>query len=147
MKLPNHGATNAYTGFLLRKISAASFQAFSETVGAHGLHPMHFGMLTIIGEEEPISQHDLGRRIGIDPSSMVGRMDVLDERGLVERPRGTEDRRGYEIRLSPAGRDLLAELREQAQELAEEIFAPLTKAERTLLHELLAKVAAHLDDV
>ena len=48
MNFPDHGAVNAYTGFLLRKVSSASFNAFSEIVGAHGLHPMHLGMLTFI---------------------------------------------------------------------------------------------------
>lgn len=145
MKLPDHGAVNVYTGFLLRKVSSASFQAFSDVVGAHGLHPMHFGMLTIIDAEEPISQHDLGLSIGVDPSTMVARMDVLEEHGLVERARSAEDRRIYDIRLTPAGRKLLAKLREQAKEHGERFFAPLTRSERRQLHELLAKLAAGLD--
>lgn len=145
MKFPDHGAVNVYTGFLLRKVSAASFEAFSEIASAHGLHPMHFGMLSIIGAEEPISQQELSAKSGIDPSTMVARMDALDEQGLVERSRGAEDRRSYEIRLSPAGRKVLKQLRVEAQEHGERFFAPLTKAERELLHELLSKLAAELD--
>lgn len=146
MKFPDHGAVNAYTGFLLRRVSAASFGAFSEIVGEHGLHPMHFGMLTIIDAEEPISQQELSRRTGIDPSTMVARMDALEERGLVERGRSTEDRRSYDIRLSPSGRRLLKALRKRAAEHGERFFAPLTKAERRQLHELLTKLAANLDE-
>jgi DNA-binding MarR family transcriptional regulator len=146
VKFPDHGAVNAYTGFLLRKISAASFGAFSEIVGAYGLHPMHFGMLTIIDAEEPISQQELCERTGIDPSTMVARMDVLDEHGLVDRARGTEDRRSYEIRLSAAGRKVLAELRGKAAKHGRQLFAPLTKEEQAQLHQLLAKLAAGLDE-
>jgi DNA-binding MarR family transcriptional regulator len=145
VKFPDHGAVNAYTGFLLRRVSSASFNAFSEIVGAHGLHPMHFGMLTMIDAEEPISQQELCHRTGIDPSTMVARMDVLDEHGLVERARCEEDRRHYDIRLSPAGRELLKELRKQAKEHGERFFAPLTRSERKQLHESLAKLAASLD--
>jgi DNA-binding MarR family transcriptional regulator len=145
VKFPGHEAVNAYTGFLLRKVSAASFEGFSAIAATHGLHPMHFGMLNIIEAEEPISQQELSRRTGIDPSTMVSRMDVLYDRGLVERKRRAEDRRSYEIRLSPSGRKLLVELRGQAAEFAQEFFAPLTKAEREQLHELLAKLAASID--
>jgi DNA-binding MarR family transcriptional regulator len=145
VNFPAHGALNAYTGFLLRKVSAASFKAISEIVGAHDLHPMHFGMLTMIDAEEPISQQELSRRTGVDPSTMVARMDVLEERGLVERPRCAEDRRSYEIRLSPAGRELLAELRARAKEHADRFFSPLTQSERKQLHELLAKLAASIE--
>jgi DNA-binding MarR family transcriptional regulator len=146
VKFPDHGAVNAYTGFLLRKVSAASFKVFSDIVGAHGLHPMHFGMLNIIEAEQPISQGELSKRTGIDPSTMVARMDVLVEQGLVERTRPSEDRRSYEIRLLPAGEDLLNQLRVEAKEHGERFFSPLTKTERKQLHELLSKLAAHVDE-
>jgi len=146
VNFPDHEAVNAYTGFLLRKVSSASFYAFSQLVGAHGLHPMHFGMLTIIEAEEPISQQKLSRRTGIDPSTMVARMDVLVERGLVERARSCADRRSYDIRLSAQGRSLLAMLREQGKEHGDRFFSALTAGERRQLHELLAKLAASLDE-
>ena len=145
MKFPDHPAVNAQTGFLMRKVSTASFEAFAEIVGRHGLHPMHFGMLMMIDAEEPISQQELSHRTGIDPSTMVARMDALDELGLVERVRGTEDRRSYEIRLSAAGRKLLGQLRREAREHGKRFFAPLSEAEREQLHALLAKLAAGLD--
>jgi len=145
VKFPGHKAVDAYTGFLLRKVSMASFEGFSKIAAAHGLHPMHFGMLRIIDAEEPISQQELSSRTGIDPSTMVARMDVLYDLGLVERKRKEDDRRSYEIRLSPAGRKLLTELSLQAQEFSEEFFAPLTRDEHKQLHELLAKLAASLD--
>jgi DNA-binding MarR family transcriptional regulator len=145
MKLPDHAAVNAQTGFLLRKVSAASFQAFAEITGELGLHPMHFGMLMILAAEEPISQHELGERAGIDPSTMVARMDALEEKGLIERVRSAEDRRSYEIRLSPAGRRCLAQLRRKAKAHGDRFFAPLSAAERQELHRLLAKLAAAID--
>ena len=51
MKFPGHQAVDAYTGFLLRKVSAASFEGFSTMAASYGLHPMHFGMLNIIEAE------------------------------------------------------------------------------------------------
>lgn len=146
MNFPDHAVVAAYTGFLMRKISSASFGEFAAIAGAHGLHPMHFGMLSILAAEEPISQQALSRRSGVDPSTMVARMDALVERGLVERARGARDRRSYEIRLTEAGHDVLAELREKARAHGERFFSPLTEEERTQLHALLAKLAAGLDD-
>jgi DNA-binding MarR family transcriptional regulator len=146
VKFPSHEAVNGYTGFLLRKVSAATFTRFAAEVEQHGLHPMHFGMLTIIEAEEPISQGELSKRTGIDPSTMVARMDVLDNAGYVERTRGSVDRRSYEIRLTDAGRALLAELRERAEQIGDEFFSPLSAAERQQLHELLTKLADAIDE-
>ena len=145
MKFPDHAAVNAQTGFLLRKVSTASFNAFQELVGELGLHPMHFGMLSIIAAEEPISQHELGERAGVDPSTMVARMDVLEEKGLVQRTRSSEDRRSYEIRVSAEGRRVLAKLRRRAKAHGDRFFAPLTEDERAELHRLLLKLAESLD--
>lgn len=145
MKFPDHGAVNAQTGFLLRKVSTASFNAFSEIAAEHGLHPMHFGMLMILEAEEPVSQHELGDRAGVDPSTMVARMDALEEQGLVERVRSSEDRRSYAIRLSPEGRRVLKALRRKAKAHGDRFFAPLTERERAELHRLLTKLAASLD--
>jgi DNA-binding MarR family transcriptional regulator len=146
VKFPDHGAVNAQTGFLLRKVSTASFSAFAKIVGEHGLHPMHFGMLMILDAEEPVSQHELGERAGIDPSTMVMRMDALEERGLIERARSSEDRRSYEIRLSAAGRKLLRELGRKSKAHGDRFFAPLSDEERTELHRLLTKLAAGIEE-
>ncbi|MDQ3933463.1 MAG: MarR family transcriptional regulator [Actinomycetota bacterium] len=146
MKYPTHPAINEQTGFLLRKVSAASFERFAQIVGEHGLHPMHFGMLLILEAEEPISQHELGERAGVDPSTMVARMDVLVERGLVARDRSPGDRRSYEICLTDAGRELLGALRRAAKEHGDEFFAALSERERRQLHRLLAKLAASIDE-
>jgi DNA-binding MarR family transcriptional regulator len=146
VKFPDHAAVNAQTGFLLRRVSAASFAAFSEVMAEQGLHPMHFGMLSILAAEEPISQHELGERAGVDPSTMVARMDMLEEMGLIERTRREGDRRSYEIRLSPTGRKLLGQLRRKAKAHGDRFFAPLTEAERGELHRLLTKLAAGLDE-
>lgn len=147
MNFPDHDAVNAQTGFLLKKVSTASFEAFAAIVGAHGLHPMHFGMLMMIDAEEPISQRDLSCRTGIDQSTMVARMDVLVEKGLVDRLRSEEDRRSYEISLSTQGRRCLKKLRMEAQEHGVRFYSPLTEEERALLHALLEKLANGVDDV
>ncbi len=46
----------------------------------------------------------------------------------------------HEIRLSAAGRELLADLRSEAEEHGRRFFAPLTAPD-----ELLAKLAANVD--
>lgn len=146
MTFPDHPAVNSQTGFLLKKVATASFGAFAEIVGAYDLHPMHFGMLMMIDAEQPISQRDLSARTGIDPSTMVARMDVLDEHGLIERLRNEQDRRSYEIRLSPKGRRCLTKLHQEARKHGERFYSPLTPAERRQLHALLEKLAAGIDE-
>lgn len=145
MTLPTHPAISGYTGFLLRKVSAASFEAFSAITAEYGLHPMHFGMLSILDADGPISQQELSKRTGVDPSTMVARNDVLEELGLIERRRSETDRRSYEIILTPKGATTLVDLREKATEFMEHFFRDLDRDERYELNRLLTKLAATVD--
>lgn len=144
--MPPHEALRTYTGFLLRKISMASFGAFAQVCGEYGLHPMHFGMLNILESEGSISQRDLSQRTGVDTSTMVERMDVLEQQGLIERRRRSEDRRAYEIELTKKGRTTLSSLRKRAAAQGDELFGVLNADERSELHRLLDKVASALPD-
>ena len=145
MKLPSHRSLNAYTGFLLRRVSMAAFSGFAAVCEKDGLHPMHFGLLTMLADEGPISQGVLAERAGIDASTMVQRMTVLEERGLVRRTRSAKDRRTYEIELSPEGRKVLQRLRREAWQSGERLFGVLSAREREQLHALLLKVAERLE--
>src|SRR3954469_6742988 len=146
-EMPRHEALEDYTGFLLRKISMASFAGFSESCGHYGLHPMHFGMLSILASEGPISQRALSERTGVDASTMVQRMDTLEEEGLIERGRNAEDRRSYQLELTPRGREVLEDLKQQAGAHMDRLFGALSTNERRELNRLLQKVAADLPDV
>lgn len=145
-KFPRHSALNNFTGFLLRRASDASFAGFCEVLAQYDLHPMHFGMLNIVDAESPISQGELSRRTGIDPSSMVARMDLLEEYGLLERTRSSEDRRSYEINLTPEGVELLGVLREKAKVYGDRFFAVLSEPEQAQLQAILEKLVAGIDE-
>jgi DNA-binding MarR family transcriptional regulator len=145
VKLPSHRSLNAYTGFLLRKVSMAAFSGFAAACEKQGLHPMHFGLLTMLADEGPISQSALAERAGIDASTMVQRVTVLEDRGLVRRTRSARDRRLYEIALSPEGRKVLTQLRREASRSGERLFGVLSTREREQLHALLLKVAERLE--
>jgi DNA-binding MarR family transcriptional regulator len=141
-----HPAVSGYTGFLMRKVSQASFEGFAEIVGRHGLHPMHLGLLSILDAEGPISQQKLGQVMGVDPSTMVARMDALESGGLIERRRSDEDRRAYEISLTPKGRKTLTALTIEAGDWGKQFFRALTAAEQKQLNALLLKLAETVDE-
>jgi DNA-binding MarR family transcriptional regulator len=119
---------------------------FTERLESIGLTVRMWGVLNVLDAEGEITQQTLGKKAGIDPSSMVATIDELEERGLVERGRHPTDRRAHALTLTDAGRATLARGRELAAGAQYELLAPLEPAEREQLHSLLLRVALAAED-
>lgn len=104
------------------------------------------GALATIGALQPVSQRDVSEAAGIDPSDLVGLLDLLEEGGLVARERDPDDRRRNLLRLTADGERAHARLLEVIDAAMADTLAPLDHDERALLLGLLARVAdAHAD--
>jgi len=51
--------------------------SFQEALEPEGLHPRHFGVMTMVAAQPGMSQHQLHEKTAIDPSSMVSVIDEL----------------------------------------------------------------------
>ncbi len=140
-----HRALSRHTGFLLSKIGAVAQKRFAERIESVGLNVRMWGALNVLDAEGAISQHALGKSVGIDPSSMVATIDELEAGGLVERHRHPSDRRAHALHVTPAGRRTLAAGRELAKSAQADLLAPLDESEREQLHALLLRVASGID--
>ncbi|MFI8519791.1 MarR family winged helix-turn-helix transcriptional regulator [Streptomyces sp. NPDC085481] len=89
---------------------------------------------------EPVPMRALAERLHAEPSNLTTLVDRLEERGLVERRPGIEDRRVKLVAATDAGRRAIAELR-SAMPFATDPFAALDREQRETLGRLLALVA------
>jgi len=128
-------------GFLLAQLGAHAHRRFAERLARLDLHPRHFGMLSHLATSEGQSQQALSVALGIHRSAVVALVDDLEHRGLAERRRDPDDRRAYTLYLTPAGRDLLADLEREADERDAELLSALDASERSQLISLLQRVA------
>lgn len=72
-----------------------------------GVSTAQYLLLEAVARNEAASQAELGERIDLAPSTMVGVTDRLVAAGLVERLRVPGDRRRYHVRLTERGRAFL----------------------------------------
>jgi DNA-binding MarR family transcriptional regulator len=96
--------------------------------------------LRVISQADGLSQQALGERLGTFPSRLVGLLDELESKGLLERRDSPDDRRSYALYLTDAGRNTLEQMRLVACEHQEAICAALTVEERSQLAEMLGKI-------
>lgn len=130
-----------HTGFLISRMGMVAQKQFAERINSLGLTPRMWGAMNVLDAEGAITQHALGKCVGIDPSSMVSTIDELEARGLVERRRHPSDRRAHALHITTKGRQTLTRGRELARLAQEDLLAPLNAEEREQLHELLLRLA------
>ncbi len=128
-------------GFLLSWNGQRMAYRFAAALAPLELRPPHFGVMTLIDAHPGLAQQELVTRSLIDPSSMVAVIDELEQMGLAERRRHTEDRRKHAVHLTGRGRRTLQRARDAATKMAQEVFAPLDERELETLRRLLRKLA------
>jgi DNA-binding MarR family transcriptional regulator len=130
-----------WPGYLMSFIAERGSERFEGELAAEGIRTRHAALLVVIDAEGPMSQRALGRRLRIDKSPMVGLIDDLEQLGLAERRRGRSDRRVQDIHLTAKGSRVLQRVTRLADESNERTFGALDDDERTVLHDLLLRVA------
>lgn len=102
----------AWRGFL--RVHSRLVQLLdSELQAAHGL-PLHeYGVLLTIDNAEGgrARMTELATSILLSPSGLTRLVDRLERDGLVERERCAIDRRGFDVRLTSAGKERLERAR------------------------------------
>jgi DNA-binding MarR family transcriptional regulator len=131
------------TGHLLKRLGWVVKERAAEAYEPTGLSPYHHAVLALLDEEPPETQAMIADALGYDRSHLVGMLDELEERGLIERRRDPSDRRRHLVSLTPEGKEALIRLRTIAKRVDAELFAPLDAEQRETLHSLLVLLANH----
>ena len=133
---PNPDAAE-FAGQLFFRLWRATHTRIAERLESIGLTPASFGVLNLLGKRDAAKQQEIGKAMGIDPSTMVALLDGLEEAGLVTRRPHPHDRRAREVAITAQGRKALERGRKLNDEVEDEVLNGLSKTERRQLLGLL----------
>jgi DNA-binding MarR family transcriptional regulator len=131
----------ASTSFLLKRLGFAVKERTLKAYEEIGLHPYHYAILVVLDEGSRETQGSIADSLGYDRGQLVGLLDDLEERGLVERRRDPNDRRRHLVRLTSEGKKALKRLRALSTQIDDDFLSPLSEKERASLHGHLLRLA------
>lgn len=109
---------------LVRRFSLAE----RADVACCGMTVAQAATLEVLADSDGLRLGELGRRLGIAPSTLSRNLDRLVERGFVVRGPDPEDRRALRAELTNDGREAAASVRDQEIEFSRTILAKLPGA-------------------
>ena len=132
------GILSSLLGYRLRLAQQSVFREFARAIPE--LSPGRAGILLLVEANPGVTQSRLAQAVKLDRSTMVGVLHALEERGLLERRRGT-DRRTNGLWLTAAGRSAVRRLERRIVAHERAVAARLAPSERRQLLFLLGKLA------
>jgi DNA-binding MarR family transcriptional regulator len=136
----DYGMLAHRTGFSVKLVWILGYALLMRAFGDSGITPQRFSMLELIGCNPGLQQTQLGNALGLSRSAATLTIDFWEDRGCIERRADRNDRRSFEIYLTPQGEIELARLRELVLESDTALTSGLSDAEASELRRLLAKI-------
>lgn len=121
-------------------IGAALGPAVTESLAAQRLTPARIGLVQRLHHDGPMSQRQLADALGCTPRNVTGLVDATESLGLVQRHPHPDDRRAVLVSTTQAGENSVVAWREQAENVANEVFADLADEDVEHLSSTLAVV-------
>jgi DNA-binding MarR family transcriptional regulator len=131
-----------FAGQLFFRLWRASHTLTAQALDSIGLTPALFAVLNVLGARGGTIQQQLSFDMGIDPSAMVKLVNELENAGLAERRRRPNDRRAWEVAITPKGRRALQRARRLAAQVEDQVLGGLTAGDRRQLLILLRRALA-----
>jgi DNA-binding MarR family transcriptional regulator len=128
--------------YLLSQVGAHSSRRWHERLAPIGLDPRSVLVLRHVAAEEGRTQASLSASLAVPPSRIVGIVDELEHRGLLERRANPSDRRAHALWLTTRGRKLLDEVIAVSRTHEADICAGLSESDRRQLIEFLAVIVS-----
>jgi len=127
-------------GYNARRAALAVLDVFFEGMAPYQLKPVDFSVLSLVRHNPGITSRQLCTTLGILPPNLVGMINTLEKRELVERMPHPRDGRAMGLHLTSGGEKLMRDAEKTAAQLEAAVAARLTPTELRTLITLLKKV-------
>ncbi|MEV6109141.1 MarR family transcriptional regulator [Streptomyces sp. NPDC051940] len=127
-------------GYLLKHAHLRLTEESARALAPHGIDGRELAVLAVLDAHDELSQLEAAGLLGIDRTTMVGLVDALEGKELVERRRSPRDRRKNIAQLTPAGRERLRDAEAARREMERRFLAPLSDTDAACLVRALQSI-------
>lgn len=124
----------------LRQIIRAVDLHSRQLLGQHGITGPQLITLLTVEKHEPVTVSAIAGHIHLSPSTVIGILDRLETKGLIQRQRDLKDRRLVQVSLTEQGKVLAGNAPSPLQDTFVEAMSKLPEAELVVIEESLKRI-------
>lgn len=133
--------------FLIVEVARLQLRVYNGRFRATGLNQSQIAALLHLQRAEALSQTELGERLGMKKAATGTLIDGLEDKGLVERTRGRQDRRLQLVSITDAGERVVDEVDRMGEALGTGLRQGIAREERTELVSVLQRIRRNLREM
>jgi DNA-binding MarR family transcriptional regulator len=127
-------------GYNARRAALAVIAEFLEKMAVYDLKPVDFSVMSVIVHNPGVTSRQLCACLNILPPNLVGLIQSLDSRGLIDRQPHPHDGRAMGLYPTKKGKSLMLDAEATASELERNVGGKLTPNQAQTLVMLLQKI-------
>jgi len=127
-------------GYNARRAALSIIGVFLERLAVYDLKPVDFSVMSVIHHNPGVTSRQLCASLAILPPNLVGLIQSLESRGLIERRPHPTDGRAVGLHPTAQGVSLMQQAEVTAAETEIEASSKLTASQRQTLVQLLQKI-------
>lgn len=138
----DEGSIHGVLGYQLAQATILTDQVFMQAAAKPlELRPVEFTILHLLLDNPGVTPTKLAQALAMTGPGVTSWLDRLEQRELVQRERSDTDRRAQTLRVTRKGSELALAALRRILEAEAQALEQLTPGERSILMELLQKVA------
>ena len=127
-------------GYNTRRTSLTVISLFMRRMAPYGLKPVDFSVMSVVRHNPGVTSRQICSVLDILPPNLVGMLNALQQRELIERRPHPRDGRAQGLHLTAAGQRLMTEAEHTASDLEAQAASRLSASEFKTLIKLLKKI-------
>ena len=129
--------------YLVSRVTLAITMSMKKALGlakVKNIRPAYLGVLMSLWKEDGLKVVDLGKKAGLEPSSMTGLLDRMERDGLLKRAADPKDRRALRIYLTEKVRDSQEPVMAVVNKVLDHMFEDISDEDIETTTNVLMKV-------
>lgn len=142
------GKKSALSGFVIERTAKRMKQACQHSITQAGIDLTvdQWVILQELHKSDGEGQNELARKTFKDAPTVTRIIDILCKKGLTKRKIAPDDRRKFNIFLTPDGKATIQDLLPVIQQFRRHAYANLSEEELDMLNDILDRIFDNLND-